>query len=291
MPGSLRLCKKKKAGVVTPFSFSDVTGSALNDYVISSPITPTGFVGSTTISITGGEYSINSGAWTSGAGTIASGASFRLRIVASLLANTTKSATVTVGTTSDTWSVTSTTIGAYATWNSGDMSTQIALSNGNLTIASTLAGYRGGRANIGKSTGKWYWECTKGGGTTLAQFWGASNPSFSMSAGAYLGSSGAGHTSISYNSGNGNVYNYTLQGNLGVNTGSGSVFGFALDADAQTLTIYTPSGSATYSLSAWTGGPYYPTVYFSQNSMPTTANFGQSAFAYTVPVGYAPGLF
>ncbi|WP_024834549.1 hypothetical protein [Ruminiclostridium josui] len=45
------------------------------------------------------------------------------------------------------------------TWNPTDKEWGVTLSNGNLTA--TISGLSSGvRASLGKSSGKWYWECT-----------------------------------------------------------------------------------------------------------------------------------
>ncbi len=45
-------------------------------------------------------------------------------------------------------------------WNSADKHADIALSNGDLTAAHSVAAFRTVRGDISKSTGKWYFECT-----------------------------------------------------------------------------------------------------------------------------------
>ena len=93
---------------VTPaaFNFTDVTGAAAASVQQSNVVTITGITGSVAVSVSGGEYRVNSGTYTATAGTVANGDTIQLRQTASALDSTTTSVTLTVGTGSDTWTVT-----------------------------------------------------------------------------------------------------------------------------------------------------------------------------------------
>lgn len=96
-------------GDTTPdsFSFNDVTDASLNTQYISDTITITGMNAPATISIVWGEYRIWSvGSFTSFAGTINNGEEVTVRLVSSSAGSTTTNAALTVGTYSDTYSVT-----------------------------------------------------------------------------------------------------------------------------------------------------------------------------------------
>jgi chitodextrinase len=92
-------------GSVTPpadatpdaFSFTPVTGAALSAGVESNAITVAGINTAATISITGGEYSINSGSYTAAAGTVANGNTVKVRLTASASPGALASATLTIG--------------------------------------------------------------------------------------------------------------------------------------------------------------------------------------------------
>jgi len=88
------------------FNFTDVTGVLPGAEVQSNEITVSGINTATPIGITGGEYAVNGGAWTSAAGTVTNGARVRVRVNASAQYETTVSATLTIGGVSDTFSVT-----------------------------------------------------------------------------------------------------------------------------------------------------------------------------------------
>lgn len=91
------------------FSFTDVTNQAVNTVITSNTLTITGIGGNpTAVSVTGTgspQISINAGAWTT-SGTILAGQTLAVRLTSAGTSSTARSATVTVGNTSDTWSVT-----------------------------------------------------------------------------------------------------------------------------------------------------------------------------------------
>jgi len=88
------------------FTFNDQTGAALNTTVTSNTITVTGINAAASISITGGTYSINGGAYTSASGTVSNGNTVTVRVTSSGSYSTTTSATLTIGGVSDIFSVT-----------------------------------------------------------------------------------------------------------------------------------------------------------------------------------------
>jgi hypothetical protein len=67
------------------FTFTDQTGVALSTVIESAVITVSGINTAAAISITGGEYSINGGAWTSAAGTVANGQTVKVRHTSSAI--------------------------------------------------------------------------------------------------------------------------------------------------------------------------------------------------------------
>lgn len=91
--------------------FTDQIEVGLNTTVVSNDITVSGIQLETVVSISGGEYSINGGAFTSADGTINNGDEIRVQVVSSNVANTTVSATLSLGllaglSTEDTFDVT-----------------------------------------------------------------------------------------------------------------------------------------------------------------------------------------
>ena len=88
------------------FSFTATEGAEPNAVITSPTATISGINTATPISISGGEYSIAVGAFTSAAGTITNGQSLVVRLTASDKTNTAKAVTVTIGGVSATFNVT-----------------------------------------------------------------------------------------------------------------------------------------------------------------------------------------
>lgn len=173
----------------------------------------------------------------------------------------------------------------YATWNPADIDDDYSLTNGDLTITHTgvPSAWSAGRATIGKSAGKWYWEYTIDVWTSTGFLVGIANASCTLL--NYLGSTTDGYgyqdIALKYN-GSGAAYGATYT--------TGDVIGVALDMDAGTIEMYKNGVSQGVMYSGLTG-TLYPavSVHFTNDAL--TANFGASAFAYTVPAGFNAGLY
>lgn len=92
------------------FSFTDKTGVATSTAITSNSITVSGINSATTISISGGSYSVNGGGYTSASGTVNNGDTVTVRVTSSGTGSTTTSATLTIGGMSDGFSVTTGTV-------------------------------------------------------------------------------------------------------------------------------------------------------------------------------------
>ena len=88
------------------FTFTDQTGVALNTIITSNTIMVSGINTATTISITGGTYSIKGRPYTSASGTVSNGDTVTVQLISSGNYSTTTNATLTIGGISDTFSVT-----------------------------------------------------------------------------------------------------------------------------------------------------------------------------------------
>ena len=97
---------------ITPdaFTFADQTNVARSSAIVSAPITITGINTAAPISITGGEYSINGGAYTATTGTVPNNGTITVRHTSSANYSTATNTTLAVGGVSDTF--TSTTLAA-----------------------------------------------------------------------------------------------------------------------------------------------------------------------------------
>jgi hypothetical protein len=88
------------------FSFTDQTNVALSTVTTSNAITVSGVNTASPISIAGGTYSINSGLYTADAGTVDNGDTVTVRLTSSASYSQPESATLTIGSVSDTFTVT-----------------------------------------------------------------------------------------------------------------------------------------------------------------------------------------
>ena len=88
------------------FTFTDQTNVALSTLTASNTITVSGINGPANISVTGGEYQIGAGAWTSAAGTVTNGQTVTVRHTASASFSTAVNTTLTIGGVSDTFTTT-----------------------------------------------------------------------------------------------------------------------------------------------------------------------------------------
>jgi len=171
----------------------------------------------------------------------------------------------------------------YATLSTTD-NFNMTLSGGNLTAVEANTSVCAARATIGKSSGKWYWEVTY---NTTPQFplCGISTTAAGLSV-AYTNSAfGWGwRDNRFYN--NGAVLSSAFTG-----PSNGDVLRFALDMNAGTLDCYLNSSLVGIQITGLSG-TYYPTLGgFGGTAGNRTCNFGQNTFAYSVPVGYNPGVY
>ena len=176
----------------------------------------------------------------------------------------------------------------YALWNSADKDVSISLDATSLIATSGLNNWRGLRANIGKSSGKWYWEITDNiAAATNGEFAGVSNTSAPLTTGNFLGVDANGWGYYSFT---GHKYNNGDQGAYGTTWGSADVIGVALDMTGGTITFYKNGVSVGQ---AFTGlsGTLFPHAAMFVSGQSQTANFGASAFSGTVPTGFNAGIF
>jgi hypothetical protein len=99
----LNLLEEAAAGDTTPdaFSFTDQTSVDVSAEITSAAIQVTGIDAAATITVTGGTYSVNGGAFTADAGTVIVGDEVRARHTSSASYVTATNTTVTIGGVSD----------------------------------------------------------------------------------------------------------------------------------------------------------------------------------------------
>lgn len=121
------------------FSFTDQTNVARSTVITSAPITVAGIDAPANISVTGGEYSINGGAFTSspGVGTVVNGDQIRARNTSSGSYSTAVNTAVTIGGVSDTF--TSTTLAGATTPDVNDPGTAEAVAISTIEGAGLVA--------------------------------------------------------------------------------------------------------------------------------------------------------
>ena len=183
----------------------------------------------------------------------------------------------------------------YTTWNPADKSASIILSNGNLTAEkANVAGTHAVRSITGVSSGKWYWEVTIDVDTGSERYNGIG-----------IGTSDAalnldpGHDANGYGywGRDGKKY-YNAVGTAFGSIYSTAVIGIALDMDAGKIWwslngVWQASGNPGAGTNeAYSGivGTFYAMYSAYGRGNQATANFGASAFAYTVPSGFHSGI-
>lgn len=166
---------------------------------------------------------------------------------------------------------------AVTTWNPADKDSSITLSNGDLTATGGTNAYRSVRSTTGKSTGKWYCEITldAGGANGLV---GVGNSTFSLA--NYVGADVNGwgwQGSFKYHNGS---------GAYGSGKTTGDIISILLDMDAGTITLWK-NGTTQGEMYNGLSGTLYVAFSSQLTGDAVTANFGASAFAYTMPGGYS----
>ena len=175
------------------------------------------------------------------------------------------------------------------------------LSNANLTVTRSNVSTGGVQSSAYKSAGKFYFEVTVGASHGSTDFVGVMSSSYGYFF-AVNGNTGAG-AGVWLGSGN-IVISGGPSGSLGGAVSAGSIISVAFDADNDRIWFRVNggnwNGSGTADPATNTGGAAYPVaamapaVAFSPYGSPVagdnlTANFGATAFTYSVPFGFTPG--
>lgn len=185
-------------------------------------------------------------------------------------------------------------VSPYATWSTTNKSNNITISGGGLKYTCNTTNFGMGIATIGKNSGKWYWEITVNTKVGASETIGMCSFIPIPSNAQFPGTTGTTSFAVRLASGSQCVrYNSSFSG-AGCSGGYtvGDVIGMAFDADAGTCGIYK-NGVLQYTFTSMTTGvTWYPaSISNGTTNDACTANFGASAFAYSVPSGYNPGLY
>lgn len=175
----------------------------------------------------------------------------------------------------------------YARWDRWDYGTaSAAFSSADLGFN----GYGAVRANVGLSSGKWYWEVSSNGSIFPVVGVGTADAAVE-GVGFYPGQDAQGW---SYFGASAKKITGAVQTDYGfVWNNAAHVIGVYLDMDAGTLGFIKNGIDMGIAFTGLQGKTVYPMVGSpsSANSANTTANFGQSAFAGTPPAGYNLGVY
>ena len=170
----------------------------------------------------------------------------------------------------------------WATLSSADADTKDNavpnLSNGNLTASNSASGWNHGRATLGFTTGKWYWEITPSGNA----FIGVEPTSEDIDRQYFNEGTTAGMATR-----DGKVWFAGSQVQSGgTDWSNGDTIGFAFDADAGRMYIYINGSSAYDYDSTMSSSAFKKPAYSVYGSWTLTFNFGESGFSQSPPTGY-----
>jgi hypothetical protein len=188
----------------------------------------------------------------------------------------------------------------YAKFDAGKCNADWTLSEDQLLITKTSANvWRSCLSNVGKSTGKWYWEVTvtangdTGGGSIML---GVGNSSVDLT--DYLGKTGWAFEGATNTHGD-TWDNNTITDPWGSPYSTGDTIMIALDMNAGKI-WFGKNGSWLQSGDPVAGtnpaysdlsGTLYAGAAARVGTTEFTANFGASAFKYAVPTGFHAGLY
>lgn len=178
------------------------------------------------------------------------------------------------------------------TWNPLDKSADVVLSNGDLTAGRTGSfGHQAARGTMGRSSGKYYYECLIAGpdASGLVVGVGRSTAGLNTLVGGDANGWGFAYNSSTYTSGN--------QTTVGVAMATGDVIGIAVDLTVGGVwfaknNAWISGDPAAGTTSAYTGlsGSIFPMCSLEQatGGRTWTARFKSSDFTYSPPSGFSP---
>lgn len=181
----------------------------------------------------------------------------------------------------------------FATWNPVDKGANVVLSGGDLIASSSGTPFNTVRATQGKSAGKWYFEVTATAGTFLIMGFGTA----AMNLGPAQAFPGWDATDISW----GWLFSSGQRWNQGGSPppsidflNVGDIGRLKVDLDAGIIKAAKNGGAfhaTDLNATSTLGKTIFPAIGVFDATTILTANFGASAFVYSVPVGYNAGWF
>ena len=184
----------------------------------------------------------------------------------------------------------------YTTFDPTNIGTGITLSNGNLTMTKSANAYQSAGSNIGKTTGKWYWEFTLTSFASNGGMWGIFDSTVILQATGEPTSGTHGWGITNNGSSGGTIVKRTNATNSAYGGGktltTGDVIGVYMDVDAGTVGFIAGDGTDMGNAFTGLGAESYRAFSCNyDNANVITANFGASAFSHTVPTGYNSGFY
>jgi hypothetical protein len=183
----------------------------------------------------------------------------------------------------------------FAKWNPADRDADVMLGAGLLRMTGRANNFSSIRADVGKSSGKHYWETVEGGNLDYA-YSGIATAAATMT-NQWIGAEA---TSISgvFNADSGLGNCYRSGAIVATYTGLSAFDSYRtvrhkLDMDAGTYEVAVNGGSFLTIQSGLTGTWYPAATHRTGNGEPwhCTANFGATPFTYSVPSGYRAGMY
>lgn len=170
----------------------------------------------------------------------------------------------------------------FSSWNPSDKSSNVTLSNSNLTATVNTAS-NGVRSTSSKASGKWYAECSIA--STTGGTFGIANSAQSLTA----LSAGTANYAYAFNgsstSGVINTSN-TQAGASGSAAAAGDILAVAIDVTGGTIQWYKNNTALGSSVATPASGPLF-LVGTGNTGAVMTLNVGATAFTYTPPSGYS----
>ena len=173
----------------------------------------------------------------------------------------------------------------YTTWNSADKDADIILSGGDLTTSVTGGGTGGIRSLIGKASGKWYWEYNLTTLDTKQVILGIANSTWGVA--NYLGND---TNSWGYYVNVGDKYTNDTGTAYAAVADDGDILGVLLNMTDGEISFRVNNTDVGVAFTGISGTIYAALGNINANHI-ITANFGATAFVYSVPAGYNSGLY
>jgi hypothetical protein len=178
----------------------------------------------------------------------------------------------------------STPVVTVVTWNPADKDSNITLSGGNLIATKTGAGsaWVSVRANLGRSSGKYYFEISNSGASTFLMI-GVANAADSLAQFVGVAANSAGYYSVT-----GHKFNSNVDSAYGATYASGDVVGVAYDFGTGSIEYFKNNVSQGVAFTGLAGTKYPCVSIFEGSSVKSaTGQFSAADLTYSPPSGFS----